>query len=505
MIKKHKCEKQRHSFLKIFILIIISFLSFNLKQLKAETKVRVLLIPFSIEPESEKKLIKGIQNTIAYKLLSYKKIEIVSKDLLLKSSDLSKSENQKKIIKLGLEQNCSHAIYGSVNVFGKNLSTGAVLLNIYDKKIISSNSEVLNEIDELPEWITSWLEKAINKIDFKKINKNNSISNVKLYGKINEKSLITIDDEIIGMDIADIDNDSINEILIYSPKKITIYNKKMNVLGIQKSSFGRTIKYAKWITSSSPFLVVSETIGENIISTLYEWKDNHFTKINSYKEWFINCLHEDGISKIIGQKRRYSDFWGKVMLMSGLPDKMIPDYEISLPAHANIFNFTFFRIKDQKDELLIKYTPNDKLAVYKKDEQLLWRSGKLFGGSLNFFEVQTNTGEIEDTMRKYIPSEFIICDINNDKTDEIIVCENKSATGRIFDKMRWFSEGLVHVLTWTGAELQTIWTSNKQPGPVTAYALEKQQSVWHLWIICVLKQNTLFSNGYSRMIVYEIR
>lgn len=489
------------NFIKIFILAIFLSFAWNLNPLQANSTIRILLIPFSVEPLSEVSLSKSIQNTIAFSLISHTKIQLVHSDESWQSSDLFKTENQQKIIQLAQEKQCTHAIYGSVNIFGKNLSLGAVILNILNKKIVHSGSEVLNNIDDIPKWINQWLERAIDKIALPKV----THSKQKSFEKLTKSRMVMIDDEIIGMDIADINEDLHNEILLYSPKKITIYKKNMTILGSQKAKFGKTIVHAKWISGSPPFLIVSETSGEDIVSTLYQWKDEHLIKIHSYKGWFINSLPgNDAAIQIIGQKRQYSDYWGKIFKLSGPPDQMIPNSSIALPVSANIFDFSFFGVEGQKDPLCVAYTPNDRLAVYNKNNQLLWRSSIIFGGSLHFIDVQTNTSGIDDTMRKYIPSELLISDINDDNTDDIIVCENKSSTGRLFEKTRWFSEGVIHVLTWTGSEMKPLWVSNKQPGPVTAYAIEKNKSECQLWIICVLKQNSLLRNGYSRMLVYDM-
>jgi hypothetical protein len=77
-------------------------------------------------------------------------------------------------------------------------------------------------------------------------------------------------------------------------------------------------------------------------------------------------------------------------------------------------------------------------------------------------------------------------------------------SGRIFENSRWFSQGVVHVMHWTGSEMQVKWTSKKQPGPVTAYAIERNGHHWRLWIACILKQQHLFRKGLSRIVVYDL-
>ncbi|MBF0453067.1 MAG: hypothetical protein HQK75_20370 [Candidatus Magnetomorum sp.] len=487
-------------FVKLFFLIFFVFLT--VQSVVAKETTRILLIPFAIYPESEVSLSTSIHNTMAFSLMQKPDIRVIYSDVSWQSSDLLTSENQRKLVQIAKEKQCSYAIYGSANMFGKRISLGAVLMNVSDQKIVHSSSGVLNVLDDAPKWLNTFLDVAIGQLI-----PDTPLNPAKQQKKkTTETHILNIDDEIIGMDVADIDDDSQNEILLYTPKHVLVFEKDFTKAGSYNSSFGKTIVHAKWVSATAhqkKFLILSETSGSESISTLYHWKAGTFISVQSYHGWFFSTLPSDNQSQIIiGQKRQYSDYRGSIMSMTGPLEKLVPQ-PFALPVPSNIFYFSFAHQSLQPNPLFINFEDNDRLNIY-SGNSLLWRSHQPLGGSLHYIDVQKDTGDINTSVRKFMPSALLICDIDKDHDDELIVCENDYSKGNLFEKNRWFSEGVVHVLKWTGTEMKTLWTSKKQPGPVTAYAIEQNNSVCKIWMVCVLNQRSLFRNGLSRMVVYDI-
>jgi TolB-like protein len=471
----------------IFFLLVI------LCTINLHAATRILTVPFTVMPLSKQSIAEQINHTISFTFMHQPEIKIVQHKHSFSSSEILSADFQRTIDQIASAQNCSHIIYGSVNFFGQRLSINAVLLNRVKQAVVYSSTDSLNQIDQIPDWLTIWLNTALNKLSSKQLS-----------GTLNltKTHIENIHDEIIGMDIADIHKNSGNEILLYGPKQITLADKDFNPINIRKSGFGKTVVFARWIDHSStgPSLVISETTGSDIITGLYQWKDNQWQLIHHYSGWFITLLEAN--HTIISQQRRYSDYWGDIMQMQGqLPDKLVPK-QYEMPIDANIFDFNV--IRNKKKPLYARFDNSDYLKIF-RDHNLVWRSSKPLGGSIHFIDVQKDSGPIDTSTRKYIPSRLCVVDMDNDQSDEIIVCENIATTGRLFENTRWFSQGVVHIMSWTGSEMQIIWTSKKQPGPVTAYALEKKEKNWRLWIACVLKQQNLFRKGLSRIAVYDIQ
>jgi len=455
---------------------------------------RILSIPFTVMPQSRQSFAQQVNHTISFTLMHRSDVKIVQSKRLFSSSDLLAPNFQKKISQIGSDQNCSHVIYGSINIYGQHLSMNAVLLESSKQTVVYQSNDTLHQIEQIPDWLNQWLETALKKITNKKTGKTLTTNA--------HVQIENIADEIIGMDIADIDHDSDNEILLYGPKHIRMVDTDFQTINIRHSKPGKTVVFARWIDSyqNTSFLVVSETTGSDIITGLYQWKVNQWHLFQSYSGWFLTFLQSS--NKLIAQQRRYSDYWGDIMHMQGQIYHTLVPHKYNMPIKADIFDFKVMTVK--KQPLFIQFDKDARLNVF-RNQSLLWRSSQSMGGSIHFMEVQKDTGQIDSTIHRYFPSRVIVCDLDNDQSDEIIVCENMSTTGRLFEKFRWFSQGVVHIMSWTGSELHTVWTSKKQPGPVTAYALEKNDTHWRLWIACVLKQQNIFRKGLSRIAAYEIQ
>ncbi|ETR70440.1 MAG: FG-GAP repeat protein [Candidatus Magnetoglobus multicellularis str. Araruama] len=464
-------------FINPLIIAILLFSSTN-------ATARVLLIPFAVIPQSEKAIARQIHHTIAFTLIHQSSIAVTQSDTSFSSEEMITAQFAQIIGQMAQDRSCSHAIYGSVNMFGKSLAVNAVLLRSSDFKILHSSSQTLQKIDQIPGWLNQWLSTLIPP---KK--------------QSQEKPIIeNIHMEIIGMDIVDINQDSVNEILLYGTHQIQVVDKDFNVLAAKKSSASRTIVYARCFdhTSNHSCLLISETSGSDIVTSLYQWQHNQWHLLQSYPGWFIKPLHKNNI--LIAQKRRYSDYWRDIMQMHGPLDELVPkDYP--MPVSANVFQFEFVQTNNQS--FFVAYDQNERLCLYHNND-LYWRSSKPLGGSIHYIDVQSNTSDIDASTRKYIPPPLLVRDLDNNQSDELIICENQSMSGKIFENSQWFSQGVVHVMHWTGSEMQVKWTSKKQPGPVTAYAIERNGHHWRLWIACILKQQHLFRKGLSRIVVYDL-
>jgi len=474
--------------------ITVAFLILFLGSINLHAATQILIIPFTVIPQSEAVVAQQINHTISFTLMHQPNIKIIQSETVFSSTEMLTPDFQKKVSQYASEQQCSHVIYGNVNIFGQTLSINAVMLNSTNQTVDHVSTESLNQLDQIPDWLNHWIHTALKKMTtsqssrYQTIQKHIQIENIK--------------DEIIGMDIADIDQDSKNEILLFSPKAIRVVDKEFHTIHIKKSRLGKTIVYARFVDNLEypPFLVVSETTGSDINTGLYQWKENQWHLFQNYSGWFITVLKKT--NQIIAQQRRHSNYWGDIMHMQGHSLSNLVPQIFDMPVDANIFDFTIMHANTKP--LYLKYDKNDYLRVI-RDQNLLWRSSQAMGGSIHFIEIQTDAGQIESTKRKYLPSRLLVCNLDNNPFDEVIVCENFSNTGRLFENSRWFSQGVVHVMAWTGSELQRMWTSTKQPGPVTAYALEKNGHTWQLWIACVLKQRNLFRKGLSRIAVYDIQ
>jgi TolB-like protein len=482
----NKMKKKLNPFILVIISLIISLGTTNL-----QAKTQILAIPFTVIPQSSKSIAQQINHTISFTLMHQPDTNIIQTNKSFSPSEILTPGFQKKISQMASAQNCSHIIYGSVNIFGQSLSMNAVLLDRTKKTIVHSSTDTLNKVDQIPDWLNNWIINALQKM-----------SPAQSSRTAHQIRMETIPDELIGMDIADINQDQESEILLYGPKQIMVVDKAFTTINIRRSGFGKTVVFARWFDDSktAPFLIVSETSGSDINTGLYQWENNQWQVQHNYSGWFLAGL--TATKTIIAQQRRHTDYWGNIMKMKGqLPDKFVST-PFEMPFDANIFDFNVFYVKNQP--LFIRFNHNDRLSVF-RNQNLIWRSSHAMGGSIHFFEVQTDSGQMDSVIRKYIPSRLLVCDLDHDQSDEIIVCKNSSTTGRIFEKTRLFSHGEVHVLKWTGSEMQRVWISKKQPGPVTAYALEKIDDQWRLWLACVLKQKSLFWKGLSRIAVYKIQ
>ena len=98
--------------------------------------------------------------------------------------------------------------------------------------------------------------------------------------------------------------------------------------------------------------------------------------------------------------------------------------------------------------------------------------------------------------------------MDEDGEPEVMVCRNRAKTGgRFFDRVRNFSSGDLHFMTWDKVGLTTKWTSQKQPGPIVGYRVADvdHDDLKELIIATVTREDHVMGKPRSQIVMYDLK
>ena len=176
---------------------------------------------------------------------------------------------------------------------------------------------------------------------------------------------------------------------------------------------------------------------------------------------------------LIGQKKKLDGLQAGIFELKRTPTKITEGKRLTLPARANVFNFSLADLNNDGKTLVVLINGDDYLEVNSRSGDGLWESEYYFGGTMNYLTIkEDNAFTSEVAERLYIPARIVITDMDEDGIPEVLVNRNKSATFRLTGRYKFFSGSHIVSLSWKGIGLMENWSTSRIPGYVSDFQLK---------------------------------
>ncbi|MEA2040135.1 MAG: FG-GAP-like repeat-containing protein [Thermodesulfobacteriota bacterium] len=488
--------RKQNSIFLISISLILIFLQITTSL--AEGPKKVAILPFNMNADRDLTFLQeGIMDMLSSRLAFKDEVVIIEKGKVKKMvRKLGPAVNKEKAVEMGRALGADYVILGSLTVFGDSVSMDAVILDVAKSEELVTAFDESKGMDAVIPTINQFAQDINNKIMGRAYRA--PVHVMKQDRREEAGPLVSMKGEskgpakaghvqrfklgIIGMDVGDVDGDGQNELVFIDHNTVYIYKWTGDTFVNFKTIKGSWspeyiyVSVADLDGNGVAEIYVSNLSAANVSSLVLEWDGSRFKRISHGQYWLFRVVDLPTKGKVLIGQKRVTDgtYTGDICLLKQAGDGYESTEHLKLPRYANVFNFavTDLNAKGKQDTILLD--EYDRLRVYNNNEERIWRSDEYFGGTLAFMldkrhEVYVDEGA--QGKRVFIPSPIYFTDINDDGNKELVICQNKSATNRITESMRWFTSGKVHFMTWDGVDLSTQWTSQKLPGAVVGYEI----------------------------------
>ena len=152
-------------------------------------------------------------------------------------------------------------------------------------------------------------------------------------------------------------------------------------------------------------------------------------------------------------------------------------------------------------ETVVAFGEDDRLGVFSRSGEKIWKSDERFGGSNNFL-LKTPDSE----KRVFLPQRVFITDLNRDGNYEVTVVKNHSTTGYLFRQSVVYNGAQIVSLFWDGLGLALNWSTRKVSGYFSDIAIGDIDNDGKPEIAAVVQSNqgSLLKKTKSSIITYDL-
>lgn len=291
----------------------------------------------------------------------------------------------------------------------------------------------------------------------------------------------------IGMEVADVDGDGKNEILLLDDHKVYAYrfgSDQLQPLG--EHAFPMTTQCLSIRSMRRPsgnaWIVINAVDSSGVpAATILTFNGSSFTTVMKNIKYYLNVVNlpPNYQPVLIGQEAQPPRLFKEgISEMTPQGNKLVPGNRVALPKDANVFNFTWMPAGSgsRDGEKLIVLTNNEQLRTYSAKFARIAQSSENYSGSAVGLEIDPSMpGLGRDTVTLasvfYVPLRMLAVDLNRDGNYELIVNKPISTASQIFDRYRFFPQSEIHSLFWDGIGLNLQWKTRRIKGSTVDFTI----------------------------------
>ncbi len=290
----------------------------------------------------------------------------------------------------------------------------------------------------------------------------------------------------VDMVIADIDNDTRNEILFLTSSHLyacRFEDGKLKPLGEYKfpvSSIPLRVSTLKNYSGDTKIII--SCWDDNVPNSyILSFKDGQFKELNTRIRYFLNVMNlpPDYAPYLVAQSAAKPGLFKSGVYEAILNNnEVMLDKRLDLPDGANLFNITYLPGNDnsQSDSKIIMLTGDEKLRVYSNTGSRMAETDETYSGSANGVSISASMpgmGEERITIPGtfYVPMRMHPADLDRDGRYELLVNRPISTAAEIFERYRFFPQSEIHSLYWDGTGMNLQWKTRRIKGSTVAFQL----------------------------------
>lgn len=290
--------------------------------------------------------------------------------------------------------------------------------------------------------------------------------------------------ECLGMEVADIDGDGRNEVLLLNDNTLNAYvwkdgNKLVEIGEYRIPSSMKPVLARHYTQDGKHYVILSgyEKSDTNAYSQVLQFSQGKFRVVVRNVRRYLNVANLPPLYSpvlIAQDSDRSKVVSGSVYEARIRGDEVVRGSKLSnLPKQATVFNFAWIPAdRGKRGDHLALIAENETLVTYDARGNRLAGTEDTYSGSSVYavgdrgIGSLATSGESSDAVLYYIPMRMPVVDLDRDGRYELIVNKPVTAAGKLFSNYRTYPQGEIHAMLWNGMGMELLWKTRRIKGTV---------------------------------------
>ena len=535
----------------------------------AREKYNVTILPFTVNSAENIDYIKqGIEEMLTSRISAAGKINVTPKNAVLEEMNKSKIKTvtTDSVLEIGKKFKSDYVVWGSITKIGNSISLDAKLTGIEQTAPDTGISSQSQSLDDVIPKINEFSESIIHHVlgttpppqadtaassaqpgasresqiiagmrsGNKKGGTLTSVINAEFINRaqpLNRRDFWMsqkIPAEFKGMDIGDVNKDTVNEIVAIDKNAVYLYHKTENDLKLLEKIKGQSydnyiaVDIADINRNGINEIIVTSMNDTFVNSFVLEFKDGKYEKIASNIRLFLRVLDTpSGMPLLLGQEHGFGKpFDSPIYEIIWKDGAYIADQKMQIPMGLSVYGLNIDNLGTGGGEKIFALDEMDYLYILDKttkslgaitsygftSDKLIWRSDDVYGGSNTYIEnLDKNNPDDPKAKSAYVNLRILTADTNKDGKKEIVIVKNLSPVGRLFKHYKIFTASEIYNLEWDGLGMAENWRTKKINGYVADYAIKDVDNDGQQELVLALVMSVGVSlREKSVIVVYEL-
>lgn len=290
--------------------------------------------------------------------------------------------------------------------------------------------------------------------------------------------------ECLGMEVADINGDGRNEVLLLNENSLNAYvwkdgNKLVEIGSYDLPASMKPVLARHFKQDGRNYIILTgyDKGDTGAYSQVLQFAQGKFSVVVRNVRRYLNVAKIPPLyasTLIMQDSDRSKVVSGPVYEGRIRGDEVVRGGKLSnLPAQATVFNFSWIPAdKGKRGDHLALIAENETLLTYDARGNRLAGTEDTYSGSSVYVEgdrgigALSSSGESSDMVLYYVPMRMPVVDLDRDGRYELIANKPVTTAGKLFSNYRTYPQGEIHAMLWNGMGMELLWKTRRIKGTV---------------------------------------